>query len=120
MRFTVDVTAGLAFGQDINTLGADTEVIQVHLDKIFPAFLRRLLAPVPYWRYLRLPADRELIDIFKHSTVLSRSSFVRRGARLERDPRFARPSEQPDRGHDRCSRRRWKRSWRTGTWQVTS
>ena len=88
MRFTVDVTAGLAFGQDINTLGADTEVIQVHLDKIFPAFLRRLLAPVPYWRYLRLPADRELDRHLQalHGAV---QAFIRQArARLERDPRL--------------------------------
>ncbi len=60
MRFTVDVTAGLAFGSDINTLESDQEVIQSHLDKVFPALFRRLLLPVPYWRYFKLPADRQL------------------------------------------------------------
>ena len=60
MRFTVDVTASLAFGQDINTLEERGEVIQQHLDKIFPTIQRRLLAPFPYWRWLRLPGDRDL------------------------------------------------------------
>jgi len=60
MRFTVDVTAGLAFGSDINTLESDEEVIQAHLDKVFPALARRLYASVRYWHYVRLPADREL------------------------------------------------------------
>jgi cytochrome P450 len=60
MRYTVDVTAGLAFGVDINTLESDREVIQTHLDKVFPALFRRLLAPFPYWRWLKLPADRAL------------------------------------------------------------
>lgn len=60
MRFTVDVTASLAFGQEINTLEERGEIIQEHLDKIFPTIQRRLLAPVPYWRWLRLPADRDL------------------------------------------------------------
>jgi len=60
MRYTVDVTAGLAFGVDINTLESDEEVIQTHLDKVFPALHRRLLTPFPYWRWLRLPADRKL------------------------------------------------------------
>ncbi|MFZ5653097.1 MAG: cytochrome P450 [Pseudomonadota bacterium] len=60
MRFTVDVTASLAFGQDINTLEDRGEVIQQHLDKIFPTIQRRLLAPFPYWRWLRLPGDRDL------------------------------------------------------------
>lgn len=62
MRFTVDVTASLAFGQDINTLEEQGEVIQQHLDKIFPTIQRRLLAPLPYWRWLRLPGDRDLVQ----------------------------------------------------------
>jgi len=60
MRYTVDVTAGLAFGTDINTLESDQEVIQSHLDKILPALFKRLMAPVRYWRYVKLPADRRL------------------------------------------------------------
>jgi cytochrome P450 len=60
MRFTVDAIAGLAFGSDVNTLQSDEDVIQRHLNKIFPALFRRILAPVRYWRYVRLPADRAL------------------------------------------------------------
>jgi len=60
MRYTVDVTAGLAFGTDINTIESDDEVIQSHLDKILPAMFKRLLAPFPYWKWIRLPADRAL------------------------------------------------------------
>jgi cytochrome P450 len=60
MRYTVDVTAGLAFGADINTIESDEEVIQKHLDKVLPALFRRLMAPFAYWRYFKLPADRAL------------------------------------------------------------
>lgn len=60
MRYTVDTVAGLAFGRDINTLESDGEVIQQHLDRIFPALFRRLMAPLPYWRWFKLPADRAL------------------------------------------------------------
>jgi cytochrome P450 len=60
MRFTVDAIAGLAFGQDINTLESDDDIIQQHLDKIFPAIWRRTNALIPYWRYVKLPVDREL------------------------------------------------------------
>jgi cytochrome P450 len=60
MRFTVDAIAGLAFGSEINTLESDEEVIQHHLDQIFPAVARRMLAPFPYWRHFRLPSDRAL------------------------------------------------------------
>ena len=60
MRFTVDVTSGLAFGTDLNTLEQEGDVLQNHLERIFPALARRLLAPFPYWRWLKLPADRAL------------------------------------------------------------
>jgi len=60
MRFTVDAISGLAFGADVNTLESDDEIIQQHLDKIFPALFRRLLAPLPTWRWWRTAADREL------------------------------------------------------------
>lgn len=60
MRYTVDVTAGLAFGSDINTLESGADVIQSHLDKVLPAAFKRVMAPVPYWRYVKLPSDRRL------------------------------------------------------------
>jgi cytochrome P450 len=60
MRFTVDVTSGLAFGTDLNTLEDQGDVIQQHLNKVFPMLARRVFAPFPYWRWLRLPADREV------------------------------------------------------------
>ncbi|MDM0026187.1 cytochrome P450 [Variovorax saccharolyticus] len=60
MRYTVDTIAGLAFGAEVNTLESDGDVIQQHLDKIFPALLKRMLAPLPTWRLLPTAADREL------------------------------------------------------------
>jgi cytochrome P450 len=64
MRYTVDVTSGLAFGVDINTLESDEEVIQTHLDQVFPALFRRLMAPFPYWTWLRnRNLDRHLLAL---------------------------------------------------------
>ena len=60
MRFTVDAIAGLAFGADINTLESDADIIQRHLDKIFPALFKRMFSLVPVWRWRRSRADREL------------------------------------------------------------
>jgi cytochrome P450 len=60
MRFTVDASAGLAFGVDVNTLESDDDVIQQHLNRIFPKLHKRGLALLPYWRYVRLPSDRAL------------------------------------------------------------
>ena len=60
MRYTVDTIAGLAFGAEVNTLESDDDVIQHHLNKIFPALFKRILAPVPIWRFVRSTADRQL------------------------------------------------------------
>lgn len=59
-RYTVDVTSALAFGEDPNTLEQDGDRIQQHLAMIFPMLMRRLVMPLPYWRWLRLPVDRRL------------------------------------------------------------
>jgi cytochrome P450 len=86
MRYTVDVTAGLAFGADINTLESEEEVIQSHLDKVLPALFKRLVAPFPYWRWIRLPADRAL---GRHLEALARAvaGFIAQArSRMERDP----------------------------------
>ncbi|TWO69807.1 cytochrome P450 [Caenimonas sedimenti] len=58
MRFTVDVTTALAFGEDPNTMDNDGDVIQNHLAEVFPRLMARINAPVAYWRHVRLPADR--------------------------------------------------------------
>lgn len=60
MRFTVDAVAGLAFGADVNTLQSDEDVIQKHLNRIFPAVFSRIFAPLPLWRWLPSAADRKL------------------------------------------------------------
>jgi cytochrome P450 len=60
MRYTVDVTCALAFGEDPDTLGCDGDRIQHHLAEIFPGYMRRLLTPWSYWRWFRLPRDRRL------------------------------------------------------------
>ena len=58
--FTVDVTSALAFGHDLNTLENGDGGLQEHLHRVFDMTNRRLLAPFPYWRRVKLPADRAL------------------------------------------------------------
>jgi cytochrome P450 len=60
MRFTVDAIAGLAFGTDVNTLESDEDILQNHLDKIFPKLYSRIVSPVPYWRWFKLESDKTL------------------------------------------------------------
>ena len=59
-RFTVDAIAGLAFGTEVNTLESGDDVIQRHLDTVLGGLYRRVMSPLPYWRWIRLPADRQI------------------------------------------------------------
>ncbi len=60
MRYTVDAIAGLAFGSEVNTLESEGDVIQRHLDRIFPTLYTRMLSPLPTWRWLRTAGVREV------------------------------------------------------------
>ncbi|MFP6664191.1 MAG: cytochrome P450 [Deltaproteobacteria bacterium] len=59
-RFTVDVTTRLALATETNTIDGEQGELLGSLAPIFPALARRLNAAFPWWRYLRLPADREV------------------------------------------------------------
>lgn len=52
-RFTVDITTCIAFGHDGNTLEQGGDVIQDHLDKVFPMINKRIASPIPTWRYFK-------------------------------------------------------------------
>jgi len=58
--YSVDIVAGLAFGTDVNTIEMGEHPVQRHLDVILQGVARRTMMPFPYWRYVKLPADRRL------------------------------------------------------------
>jgi cytochrome P450 len=60
LRYSVDVTAGLAFGTEIDTINGNNQSLHRCLSDVFPAINRRLNSPIPYWRYIKLPSDRAL------------------------------------------------------------
>ncbi|PWJ42716.1 cytochrome P450 [Sediminitomix flava] len=60
MRYTVDITSLIAFGHDANTLEQDGDIIQEHLEKIFPMVNDRITAPIPFWRFYKTKKDKEL------------------------------------------------------------
>jgi cytochrome P450 len=86
MRFTVDVTSGLVFGNDLNTLEQSADPIQQHLEKIFPALGRRVLAPYPYWRHFKLPQDRQLDASLAEVRKLVNALIASSHAELDADP----------------------------------
>lgn len=83
MRYTVDVTAGLAFGADINTIESDTDVIQSHLDKVLPSLFKRLMSPFPYWRWFR---DRKLEGHLQALQSAVTQFIAQARARMEANP----------------------------------
>jgi cytochrome P450 len=70
VRYTVDVTTALAFGEDPNTIEQSGDAIQDHLAQIFPMLMTRINAPFPLWRYVKLPKDhrfdRSLAAVKRH------------------------------------------------------
>jgi cytochrome P450 len=86
MRYTVDVTAGLAFGADINTIEGGADVIQRHLENIFPMVNRRTTAPFAYWRHVKLPADRALERDLAAARDAVEGFIAQARARLAADP----------------------------------
>ncbi|MEZ5741614.1 MAG: cytochrome P450, partial [Burkholderiaceae bacterium] len=93
MRYTVDTIAGLAFGAQVDTLGSDGDVIQQHLDQIFPALFRRLTTALPVWRWLPSSADRKLAHSVAQVNLAVDAFVAEARARLQADPaRRAAPS----------------------------
>ncbi|GLY93098.1 cytochrome P450 [Actinoplanes sp. NBRC 103695] len=60
MRYTLDVTVGLAMGHDLNALESTGDGLHTRVKQLFPAISRRINAALPYWRYAKLPQDRRL------------------------------------------------------------
>ncbi|MEQ9167140.1 MAG: cytochrome P450 [Fulvivirga sp.] len=73
MRYTVDITTNIAFGYDINTLEKDGDVIQNHLEKIFPMINKRITTPIPMWRLIKSKDDKEF-----ENALVEIEAFVQR------------------------------------------
>jgi cytochrome P450 len=86
MRFTVDTIAGLAFGSEVNTLESAEDVIQNHLDTIFPALYRRMFSAFPLWRYFKREADRELERAIPQVNAAVDGFIAQARARMQADP----------------------------------
>ncbi|HEU0140606.1 MAG TPA: cytochrome P450 [Bryobacteraceae bacterium] len=83
MRYTVDVTTNLVLGYDGNTLENEDDVLQRHLEHLLPALNRRINAPVPYWQFVRLPADRAFDDALRVVRLLIADLVAQCEARLK-------------------------------------
>jgi cytochrome P450 len=86
MRYSVDVMAEVALGRDLNTVERGSDAFQRHFETIFPMLLRRTLSPFPYWRYLKLPADRALDRALAGARDAVQPLIERSRALLDSDP----------------------------------
>ncbi|WP_229259357.1 cytochrome P450 [Duganella aceris] len=92
-RYSVDIIAGLAFGTEVNTIDGGEDVIQRHMDVILPAVAKRSIAMFPYWRYVKLPADRQLDRSVATLSAAIDDLIAAARARLNAEPaRRARPA----------------------------
>lgn len=85
MRYSVDVTSGLAFGADVNTLETE-DALQAHLDKVFPMLRRRINMPIPYWHWFKLPIDREFDVHLERVHAAVRDFIAAARGRMDADP----------------------------------
>ena len=57
--FALDVIIGMAMGQDQDMLEHEDNPLQRDIEFVFRQVARRLVAPVSYWRKIKLPVDRD-------------------------------------------------------------
>lgn len=89
MRYTVDITTAIAFGHDTNTLEKDDDIIQKHLEKIFPMINKRVSAPIPFWRFIKFKSDRELDTALSQIKATIDGFISEAKERLEKHPALA-------------------------------
>lgn len=87
MRFTVDVTTGLALGRDLNTIESETTPLRDDLDRIFSTLNRRLRSPFPLWRWVRSAQDRAFERALARIQSLTARLVEEARAKLVENPR---------------------------------
>lgn len=91
--YTLDVTIGLAMGQDINTLEHEDNPLQRDIEFLFSMVARRLTSPFAYWRLFKLKADRDADAAHRRIHGAVTGFIAQARARLEQDPSLrTRPS----------------------------
>lgn len=84
--YAMDVSTGLAFGVDLNTIESTEETLQAHLRDIFRMTQKRLFAIVPYWHWIRFPEDRRLEASYEIVHAAIRGFIARAAAELNAHP----------------------------------
>eukprot|EP01034_Spumella_vulgaris_P033000 gene33000-40730_t len=84
--YTLDVTIGLAMGQDINTLEHEDNPLQRDIEFCFKRVARRLTTPLEYWKVFKLPVDREADAAAARIHAAIEGFIAQARARMAADP----------------------------------
>ncbi|MBB2940580.1 cytochrome P450 [Actinoplanes lutulentus] len=82
MRYTLDVTVGLAVGHDLNAVENRDGGLPARLPELFPEIGRRLYAPLPYWKFLNGARRRRLAETMSELDALVAEQFQVAKARV--------------------------------------
>jgi cytochrome P450 len=88
-RLAVDVIAGLAFGVDVNTVGAEDNPIQHYIDTLLPVVRRRSLSPLPYWRFITIPSERNVHECIRGLNDSIQDMIIKARERIKNHPELA-------------------------------
>ncbi len=92
-RYSVDVTTWLAMGVDVDTLNHDDNPLQSDVEFMFETIGRRFLKPIPYWRWIKLPADRRADEVIARLGATVDDLIAKGRARMQAHPELrAKPS----------------------------
>lgn len=84
--YSIDVTTWLSMGVDVDTLTHADNPLQSDVEYWFSTIGRRLAALVPYWRYVKLPADRRTDATLQRLEAAVVAFIAEARARLAADP----------------------------------
>ena len=87
--YSIDVTTWLSMGVDVDTLNLADDPLQQDVEFLFETLGRRFLKPFPYWRYVRLPADRRADAAVARLNRTVDDLIAQARARMAADPALA-------------------------------
>lgn len=84
--YSIDVTTWLAMGVDVDTLNNADSQLQSDVEYWFATIGRRLGKLVPYWRFVKLPADRRTDETVARIEAAVVAFIAEARANLKADP----------------------------------
>ena len=84
--WAMDIVMALSFGADSNVLQSDDDPLQRDVELMFTMIGRRMVLPVRYWNWLKLPIDREADRMVARITERVQGFIANSRARMTANP----------------------------------